>query len=169
MAEILRNPEILMKAKVELQHTIGKGNPLEESNISRLPYLQAIVKETFRLHPAIPLLLPRKVEADRIMWLHNPKGCTSSSECMGYWARPKQMDQPKLVCAGKVLGDGRRICLGLPLATRMVHLTLGALIHSFDWKLEDSVTPEDMDMEDKFGISLQKNQHLRAVPLPIRV
>ena len=64
MAELLRNPEVLSKAKTELQQVIGEGHPVEESDITRLPYLQAVVKETFRLHPAVPLLLPRKAKVD---------------------------------------------------------------------------------------------------------
>jgi cytochrome P450 len=64
MAELLHNPEAMSKAKIELEVVIGKGNSVEESDIARLPYLQAIVKETFRMHPATPLLLPRKAEAD---------------------------------------------------------------------------------------------------------
>ncbi|XVF13250.1 hypothetical protein REPUB_Repub08aG0192400 [Reevesia pubescens] len=64
MAELLRNPHVLHKAKKELDGIIGKGNPVEESDINRLPYLQAIIKETFRMHPAGPLLLPRRAGAD---------------------------------------------------------------------------------------------------------
>ena len=64
MAELLHNPGTLSKAREELEQTIGKGNPIEESDIAKLPYLQAIVKETFRLRPTVPLLLPHKVEAD---------------------------------------------------------------------------------------------------------
>jgi cytochrome P450 len=62
MAELLHNPEALSKAKLELEQVIDEGHPVEESDISRLPYLQAIVKETFRLHPTVPLLLPGKLK-----------------------------------------------------------------------------------------------------------
>ncbi|KAJ6695563.1 CYTOCHROME P450 FAMILY 76 SUBFAMILY C POLYPEPTIDE 5-RELATED [Salix koriyanagi] len=62
-------------------------------------------------------------------------------------------------------GTGRRICPGLPLAMRMLHLMLGSLILSFDWKLPDGVTPENLDMDDKFGLTLQKAQPLRAIPI----
>lgn len=56
MAELLCSPEDLSKARLEMEQTIGKGNPIEESDINRLPYLQAAVKETFRLHPTVFLI-----------------------------------------------------------------------------------------------------------------
>ncbi|KAJ4824886.1 hypothetical protein Tsubulata_007195 [Turnera subulata] len=62
-------------------------------------------------------------------------------------------------------GVGRRSCPGLPLADRMLQLILGSLLHSFDWQLEDGATPENMDMEERFGFSLEKAQPLRAVPI----
>lgn len=75
MAELLNNPEIMSKAQVELDQVIGKGNQVKESDIARLPYLQAVVKETFRLHPPVPLLLPRKAIADvEICGFTVPKG-----------------------------------------------------------------------------------------------
>lgn len=64
MTELLSNPKTMTKAKKELEETVGKGNPIEESDITRLPYLQAIVKETFRLHPSVPFLIPRKADVD---------------------------------------------------------------------------------------------------------
>ena len=48
---------------------------------------------------------------------------------------------------------GRRICLGLPLANRMVHLMLASLVHYFTWKLPDEMRPEDMDMGETFGLN----------------
>ncbi|KEH15729.1 cytochrome P450 family protein, partial [Medicago truncatula] len=64
MTELINNPEAMRKAKKELEETIGCGVPLEESNISDLPYLHAIIKETLRKHPPVPFLLPRKAERD---------------------------------------------------------------------------------------------------------
>ncbi|KAJ0843792.1 putative geraniol 8-hydroxylase [Helianthus annuus] len=61
MAELLRNPHIMTKAKEELEKVIGKGSIVKEDDVSRLPYLSCIVKEVLRLHPPAPLLLPRKV------------------------------------------------------------------------------------------------------------
>ncbi|KAM2334174.1 hypothetical protein ACFXTH_011758 [Malus domestica] len=63
-------------------------------------------------------------------------------------------------------GGGRRICSSMPLAVRMVNLMLSSLINCFDnWKLEDKVAPETMNMDQKFGLTLQKTQPLRAVPM----
>ena len=55
-----------------------------------------------------------------------------------------------------LFGVGRRICIRLPLTHRMVHLMLASLLHSCSWKLKDGVKPEDMNMNEMFGIILQK-------------
>ncbi|KAJ7564821.1 hypothetical protein O6H91_02G034900 [Diphasiastrum complanatum] len=60
MSEILRNPGVLDKARQELNDLIGTKRKVKESDIALLTYLQAIVKETFRLHPPTPLLLPHE-------------------------------------------------------------------------------------------------------------
>jgi len=44
----------------------------------------------------------------------------------------------------------------------MLPLMLGSLIYIFNWRLEDGVTPENMNMEDKFGIAIQKADSLKA-------
>ncbi|KAL4338561.1 hypothetical protein AHAS_Ahas12G0222500 [Arachis hypogaea] len=65
MAELLRNPEKLQKLKEELEHVLGKDEKqIEESHISNLPFLEAVVKETFRFHTPIPFLLPHKSQED---------------------------------------------------------------------------------------------------------
>uniref|UniRef100_A0A5B7BCS3 Geraniol 8-hydroxylase-like n=1 Tax=Davidia involucrata TaxID=16924 RepID=A0A5B7BCS3_DAVIN len=179
MAEVLQNPETLKRARAELDQIIGKGKPVEESDIARLPYLQAIVKETFRLHPPVPFLIPRKVEADvEVCGFTVPKGAQVLVNAWAIGRDPSTWANPNSFVPERFLGSevdvrghdfelipfgaGRRICPGLPLAIRMVHLMLGSLINSFDWKLEDA---GDINMEEKFGITLQKSHPLRAIPI----
>ncbi|KAM5572682.1 geraniol 8-hydroxylase-like [Rosa sericea] len=184
MAELLHSPEVLSKAQLELNEVIGKGNPVEESDITRLPYLQAIIKETFRMHPAVPLLLPRKAESDvEIEGSTVPKGAQVLVNAWAIGRDPSIWDDPDSFKPERFLGSeldvrgrnfelipfgaGRRICPGLPLAIRMLHLMLGSLIHSFVWKLEDGVTPENMNMDDQFGLTLEMAKPLRAIPIPL--
>ncbi|XP_059655475.1 geraniol 8-hydroxylase-like [Cornus florida] len=184
MAEILHNPKTLLKAKAELDQILGKGSPVEESDIARLPYLQAIVKETFRLHPAVPFLIPRKVDANvEVCGYTVPKDAQVLVNAWAIGRDPSIWTNPNSFMRERFLGTeidvrghdfelipfggGRRICPGIPLAIRMVHLMMGTLINSFDWKLEDGIAPEDMNMEEKFGITLQKAQPLRAVPVHV--
>ena len=182
MAELLHNPDKLLKARMELQQTIGKDKQVKESDITRLPYLQAVVKETFRLHPAVPFLLPRRVEEDTdLEGFTVPKNAQVLVNAWAIGRDPNTWENPHSFVPERFLGlnmdvkgqnfelipfgAGRRICPGLPLAIRMLHLMLASLIHSYDWKLEDGVTPENMNMEERFGISLQKAQPLQALPI----
>ncbi|CAN1747944.1 Cytochrome P450 76C4 [Linum perenne] len=156
MAELLRNPNAFAKAK------------------------EAIIKENFRLHPAGPLLAGFDVQ---IFGFTLPKG---SQVIVNAWAigrDPTIWDNPNSFIPERFMGSdidvggnsfelipfggGRRICPGLPLAMRMLHMMLGTLVHWFDWKLVDGVDPKSLDMEEKFGITLQKAKPLVAFPTPI--
>ncbi|KAL7150170.1 hypothetical protein ABFS83_05G092000 [Erythranthe nasuta] len=59
MAELMNNPEVMIKAQNELSDVVGLNNMIEESHTPKLKYVEAIMKETMRLHPAVPLLVPR--------------------------------------------------------------------------------------------------------------
>ena len=184
MAELLHNPEKMAKAQRELQEVLGKDGIVKESDISKLPYFQAIVKETFRLHPPGPLLAPHKAETDvEICGFTVPK---NSQVLVNVWAigrDPSTWSNPNAFVPERFLGcdidvkgrdfelipfgAGRRICLGLPLAHRMVHLILASLLHSYAWKLDDGMKPADMDMNEKLGLTLHKVQPLRAIPIKV--
>ncbi|KAL0379622.1 UNVERIFIED_CONTAM: cytochrome, partial [Sesamum angustifolium] len=181
MTELLRNPEKMSKARNELRNVAGQKEEIQESDISRLPYLRAVVKETFRLHPAAPLLVPHKAEEDvEINSYIVPKnaqvlvnvwamGRDSSVWAMPDVFMPERFLETETDVHGQhfellPFGGGRRICVGLPLAYRMVHLMLATLISSFDWKLEEGLKPEEVDMDERFGLTLQKAIPLMAVP-----
>ncbi|KAF6144595.1 hypothetical protein GIB67_006087 [Kingdonia uniflora] len=184
MTELIRNHEIMEKARLELQQTIEKDKVVEESDIAQLPYLQAIVKETLRLHPPVPLLLPHRAETEvELCGFTVPKhtqvlvNAWAISRDPDTWERPTTF-MPERFMGSDIefkgqdfelipFGAGRRICPGLPLAHRMVHLMLASLIHSYEWKLGNGMTPENLDMDDKFGITLQKAEPLQAFPTKI--
>ena len=185
MAELLRNPGKMEKAQNEIRGVIGNDGIVQESYILRLPYLQAIVKETFRLHPPAPLLIPHKAEIDvEICGFTVPKNSQVIVNAWAIgrdprtWSNPNEfMPERFMECEIDVkgrdfelipFGTGRRMCPGMQLAHRMVHLILASLLHSHGWKLEDDdVKPENMDMSEKFGLTLQKAQPLRAIPIKV--
>jgi cytochrome P450 len=58
IAELIRNPMVMKRAQTELETVVGTNRIVEEADLYKLPYLQAVVKEILRLHPPGPLLLP---------------------------------------------------------------------------------------------------------------
>ncbi|GAA0160077.1 oxygenase [Lithospermum erythrorhizon] len=185
MAEVLKCPRVMKKIQEELAQVIGRGKILEEIDIARLPYLNCIVKETFRLHPAAPLLIPRKVEEDvQVCGYVVPKG---SKIFVNTWAigrdpsvwedsllyKPERFLQCDIDVRGRdyeliPFGAGRRMCPGLPLANRMVPMMLGTMLNLFEWKLEGGLLVEQLDMEEKDGVILKKAIPLLAVPIPVQ-
>ncbi|KAH1068287.1 hypothetical protein GLYMA_03G021200v4 [Glycine max] len=182
MAELLRNPEKLEIVRKELQQVLAKGEQLEESHISNLAYLQAVVKETFRLHPPIPMLVPHKSEVDvELCGFMVPKSAQilvnvwATGRDSSIWTNPNQFT-PERFLESDIdfkgqdfelipFGAGRRICPGLPLASRTVHIVLASLLYNYNWKLTDGQKPEDMDMSEKYGITLHKAQPLLVIPI----
>ncbi|KAK4347859.1 hypothetical protein RND71_034201 [Anisodus tanguticus] len=184
MAELLKNPHTLKKAQQELAQVIGRGKLINEVDVAQLPYLRCIMKETFRIHPQAPFLIPRKAEEDVELYGYIvPK---DSQVLVNVWAigrdpslwedplefKPERFWESEIDVRGQdfeliPFGAGRRICPGLPLAIRMVPVALGSLLNTFNWKLHGGIAPKDLDMEEKFGITVAKAQPLLAIPIPL--
>lgn len=180
MAELLNNPEILKKAQEELDSVIGKNKIVEESDIPKLHYLYAIFKETLRLHPTLPLLVPHcPSETVTVGGYSVPKGSRifinvwAIQRDASIWKNPLEFDPERFIYYkydfnGNDLnyfpfGSGRRICAGIAMGERMVMYSLATLLHSFDWSLsEEDVINKYVD--EKFGIVLKKRTPLVAVP-----
>ncbi|XP_050380392.1 cytochrome P450 76A2-like [Argentina anserina] len=182
LTELLCNPETLNKAKSELSRVIGPNRKMEESDIDNLPYLQNIIKETLRLHPPIPFLVPRRAVQDtKFMGYFIPKDTQAfvNAYAIGrdpnVWTDEPDSFKPERFIGSKVeykgqhyelipFGAGRRMCAGVPLGQRMLHLTLGSLLHQFDWALGGNVTKESMNWNDNLGITMRKSEPLLAWP-----
>lgn len=185
MTELLHNPKALSKVQAELRSVIGAGKKVEEEKVDELPYLKAVIKETLRLHPPLPFLVPHKaMESCKMLGFHIPK---ETQILVNVWAigrDPKTWKDPVEFKPERFLegetaadykghhfefipfGSGRRICPAVPLVSRVLPLALGSALHSFDWVLGGGMKPEEMDMNERMGITLRKAVPLRAIPIP---
>nr|AMW36064.1 flavanone 3'-hydroxylase [Paeonia suffruticosa] len=181
IAELIRHPKILAQAQQEIDSVVGRDRLVTELDLPNLPFLQAVVKETFRLHPSTPLSLPRMAsQSCEINGYYIPKGSTllvnvwAIARDPDVWAEPLEFRPDRFLLGGEKpnvdikgnnfevipFGAGRRICAGMSLGLRMVQLLTATLVHAFDWGLPAGQIPEKLEMEEAYGLTLQ-----RAVPL----
>ncbi|CAL9232899.1 unnamed protein product [Arabidopsis halleri] len=181
MAELISNPELMKRAQQELDEVVGKDNIVEESHITRLPFLLAIMKETLRLFPTTPLLVPHRPSETALVGGYTiPKNTKIFINVWGIQRDPNVWENPTEFRPERFLdkkscdftgtdhsflpfGSGRRICVGVALAERMVLYTLATLLYSFDWKIPEGHV---LNLEEKFGIVLKLKTPLVALPIP---
>ncbi|OVA16215.1 Cytochrome P450 [Macleaya cordata] len=180
ITELTKNPKVTAKIGSELLTVVGHST-VKESDIPNLPYLQAFVKETLRLHPPTPLLLPRRaLETCQVLNYTIPKECQIMVNAWAIGRDPKTWSNPLAFSPERFLnssidfkgndfelipfGGGRRICPGVPLATQFISLIVATLVQNFEWDLPNGMNPKDLNMEEKFGLTLQKEPPLYIVP-----
>ena len=180
MSELLRNKEVMKKVDEELERELTK-NELSESDLSQLPYLNACIKETLRLHPPVPLLVPhRATETCEVMNYTVPKDSQvvvnvwAISRDPSIWEDPLSFKPERFLCSNLdfkgnsyeflPFGAGRRVCPGLPMANKLIHLILASLLRRFDWSRPNGEDLAKIDMKDNFRVVLQKEQPLLLVP-----
>ncbi|CAN1751981.1 (S)-N-methylcoclaurine 3'-hydroxylase isozyme 1 (Fragment) [Linum perenne] len=184
MTELIRNRVVMEKLLEELKTEFpNRDQLLKEADVYQLPYLTATIKETLRLHPPAPLLLPhRSPETLQVMNYTIPEGAkvmvnvwAIGRDC-SIWGDDASSFKPERFVGSSVdvrgqnfellsFGAGRRMCPGIPLAARQIPLLLANLVWSFDWCLPKGVeSAAELDMEEKFGVTLQREMPLVLVP-----
>ncbi|CAH2038008.1 unnamed protein product, partial [Thlaspi arvense] len=183
MAELVRNPRVMKKAQEQIRTTLGlKRERITEDDLDKVDYLKLIIKETFRLHPALPFIIPRetmshvkiqgydippKTQIQVNVWTigRDPKRWTDPEEFI-----PERFTNSSLDFRGQhfdllPFGSGRRMCPAMPMGVATVELTLMNLLYFFDWRLPDGMKVEDIDMEEAGNISVVKKLPLQLVPV----
>ncbi|EEF37434.1 cytochrome P450, putative [Ricinus communis] len=177
MANLLNNPQVLQKAKNELDIQIGNATLMDELDLSKLPYLQNIISETVRLYPVGPLLLPHFSNNDCTLEGYNvPKNTILFVNSWAIQRDPKLWDDAeefkpeRFECGGQddqaynyrfmLFGLGRRACPGMGLANRVVGFALGSMIQCFEWK---RVSDIEIDMIEGTGLAMPKAEPLVAM------
>lgn len=181
LSELIKHPEVMKKLQKELDAVIGLDRMVEESDLDNLEYLNMVIKETFRLHPVAPLLLPHESMEDCVVdGYHIPKASRiivntwAIGRDPNVWAEAEKF-QPERFLGSDIdlrgrnfqlipFGSGRRGCPGLQLGMVVVRLLVAQLVHCFDWELPNGMVPSDLDMAEYFGLVTTRAEHLMAIP-----
>eukprot|EP00253_Pinus_taeda_P025080 PITA_25080 len=191
MSEALRNPSVLKKLQDELERVVGLGRMVRESDLPRLVYLQAVVKETLRLYPQGPILfrhlssepcnvlgyeIPQNTQVLVNIWAIGRN--SESWEDAGSFTPERFMERVGSEVdtngdqnsAWLPFGAGRRRCPGQQLGTLVAEIGLAQLLHCFKWRLPgaDLDGPnQELDMMERFnGITSPRAKELFAIPTP---
>ncbi|CAO2836573.1 unnamed protein product [Amaranthus hypochondriacus] len=177
---LLNHPDILNKAKIEIQNEVGFERLVKDSDLNHLPYLGSIINETLRMYPPGPISLPHESTQDCIIGgYHIPKGTMLQ---MNLWAiqndpqiwedptsfRPERFEGNKIGNKVMAFGLGRRSCPAEGLALRVMGLTLAALIQCFELERVDHML---VDLTEAPEFVLMKVHPLRLLirPYPITI
>ncbi|XP_064982034.1 trimethyltridecatetraene synthase-like [Musa acuminata AAA Group] len=183
ISELLKHPEVLEKATEELDRVVGRERWVEEKEVHRLPYVEAIVKETMRMHPVAPMLVPRlSREHTTFDGYDIPAGTRVLVNVWTIGRDPSIWDAPEEFRPERFLGSpidvkghdfqllpfgaGRRMCPGYSLGLKVIQLSLANLLHGFKWRLPPGTKAEDLSMEEIFGLSTTRKVPLQAVAEP---
>nr|QNS29982.1 cytochrome P450 [Nothapodytes nimmoniana] len=165
---LLDNPQVLKKAQIEIDNHVGDQRLIDESDLAKLSYLSCIINETFRMHPAAPLLIPHQSSKEcTVGGFRIPRG---TMLVVNVWAihndhkvwrdpdkfMPERFEGLEGARDGFRLmpfGAGRRKCPGEGLAVRLIGLVLGSLIQCFDW---EKVSNEIINMAEGTGLTAPK-------------
>ncbi|CAN4114283.1 unnamed protein product [Withania somnifera] len=183
MVEMMRNPSILAKAQVEVREAFRDKITFDKTNVEDLKYLKLVIKETMRLHPPIPLLLPRECMEETIINGYTIPVKTKvmiNAWALGrdpkYWDdaesfKPERFEHCSVDFVGSnfeflPFGSGRRMCPGMLFGLANIYLPLAQLLYHFSWKLPTGMEPRDVDLTESAGITAGRKNYLYLIATP---
>lgn len=182
-AELMRNPGTMKKAQEEVRRVVGNKSKVEENDVRKMKYLGCVLKETLRLHPPVPLLIPRATRSSVTLGGYHVPAKTSVfvnawaiQRDPEFWERPEEF-VPERFENGQVdfrgqdfefipFGSGRRGCPGVSFGFASLEFALANLLHWFDWKIPETCkSGPDMDMSEAYGITCRKKVPICVQPM----
>jgi 2-hydroxyisoflavanone synthase len=194
LAELINNPRVLKKAQEEMESVVGKDRLVDESDVQNLPYIKAMVKEAFRLHPPLPLVTRKCTEECEINGYMIPKGALilfnvwQVGRDPKYWEKPLEFRPERfLENAGEgeaaavdlrgqhftllPFGSGRRVCPGVNLAIAGMATLLASIIQCFDLQVPGphgqilKGSDAKVSMDERPGLTVPRAHNLICVPV----
>ncbi|TKY69137.1 steroid 17alpha-monooxygenase or 17alpha-hydroxyprogesterone aldolase [Spatholobus suberectus] len=181
MVELIKYPKVMKKAQAEVREVFNMKGRVDETYINEMKYLKAVARETLRLHPPVPLLLPRKSgQACDIDGYHIPVksrvlvNAWAIGRDPNYWTEPERFYPERFIDSSVdhrgsnfeyiPFGAGRRICPGNTFGLIIVETALAFLLYHFDWKLPNGMKSEDLEMTEEFGLTARRKADLYLIP-----
>ncbi|PKI76332.1 cytochrome P450 78A7-like [Punica granatum] len=182
MAELTLNLDVQERLQRELDKVVrDRTSTLIDSDIAKLPYLQAVVKETLRVHPPGPLLSWARRSTSNVQFSNGMVVPANTGAMVNMWAiahDPQIWDDPDQFMPERFLandidvkggdlrlapfGAGRRACPGKNLGLAMVALWVAELVSHFDW-VQHVAHPVDLTEVLKLSCEMKHPLHVVAV------
>ncbi|KAB2012268.1 hypothetical protein ES319_D09G077500v1 [Gossypium barbadense] len=167
LLELIKHPRVMLKLQKVLERIIKK-RMVEENDLPKFEYLDMVLKETLRLYPVTPMLLPRESRIIVNVWAIGRDPNVWSNNVEEFF--PERFVNRNIELHGhdfKLIpfGSGCRVCPGRKLALITVKLILAQLVHCFDWELPGGMSPNELDMTEKFSSTLPRKNNLCAKPI----
>ncbi|KAM1050122.1 hypothetical protein ACFX13_032645 [Malus domestica] len=179
---LLNSPKTLKKVQEEIDQNIGRERAVKESDVDNLVYLQAVIKETLRLYPPGPTLLPHASNEDCVLaGYHIPANTRVLVNVWKIhrdpkvWPDPNEFRPERFFTTHSYIdikgqdfelipfGSGRRMCAGIALALRIMPLTLASLLHGFEIA---TPTGEPVDMRESMEFTNHRTSQLDVLLTP---
>ncbi|KAL2490856.1 Cytochrome [Abeliophyllum distichum] len=179
MAEILKHPKIMNRLQNEVRQVVGSEIEVAEEDLEKMPYLKAVIKESLRLHPPIPMLVPRESTQDtKVMGYHIAAGTQVIINAWAIARDPMQWENPGEFNPERFFknpsndfrgfnfeyipfGAGRRGCPGITFAMAVNEFALAKMMLNFDFALPIGVN--EWDMSEAVGSTVHKKDPLLVV------
>uniref|UniRef100_A0A0E0MTE3 Cytochrome P450 71A1 n=1 Tax=Oryza rufipogon TaxID=4529 RepID=A0A0E0MTE3_ORYRU len=186
MAELITHPDAMRNAQDEIKAVVGITSHITEDHLDRLPYLKAVLKETLRLHPPLPLLVPHEPSSDtKILGYSIPArtriviNAWTIGRDQATWGEhaeefiPERFLESGLDYIGQdfvlvPFGAGRRGCPGVGFAVQAMEMALASLLYNFDWETRvvdrrSEFGTSSLDMSEMNGLSVRLNNQTLSV------
>ncbi|XP_031284221.1 cytochrome P450 705A5-like [Pistacia vera] len=182
IAELINHPDSFNKAREEIESAVGRNRLVEESDIRNLPFLQAVVKETMRIHPHVPIIFREPHRNCNIKGFDIPGKTITLINAYAimrdpeFWDKPNEFRPERFLVYSKEeedsetkkqlfnyfpFGGGKRACPGALLSSNIVSAATAAMVQCFDFEVEGS----KFKLQAGPGMSMHLSQQLMCRPV----
>ncbi|KAI3941039.1 hypothetical protein MKW92_045315 [Papaver armeniacum] len=184
---LVRQQEIQEKLYREIRDVTGGTRPVKIADLKKMPYLQALVKETVRMKPIGPMAIPHKATKNTsLMGKKIDKGTQVMVNIYAihhnsdvfpepYKFMPERFlkdvnsdaslgDREKMESSLLAFGAGMRVCAGMDIAKLIVSFGIASLVNEFKWdSVYDGKLP-DLTEDISFILLIKNPLEARITP-----
>ncbi|KAK5638646.1 hypothetical protein RI129_012941 [Pyrocoelia pectoralis] len=158
-AHLCNYPEIQVKVQAEIDGVVGRSRLPNLDDRNKMPYTEAVIRESLRMDPVIPVNTPRRCLKDTTLGGYEiAKDTTllislwSANRDERVWKDPNVFkperfldDEGSLLKKDNIVsfGGGKRLCAGETFARQTIFLVLSGLLQNFTFEPVDGAPDLD--------------------------
>ncbi|KZV18240.1 hypothetical protein F511_28106 [Dorcoceras hygrometricum] len=179
MTELLRHPAVLKKLQNEVREVLEGKRDITDSDLEKMHYLKAVIKETLRYHVPVPFMARVARDNLKVSGYDIASGTLVIINAWAIgrdpasWSEPENFEPERFLNTpvdfrgqdfGLIpFGSGRRGCPGITFAMASVELVLANLMQKFNWDLPDGRKGEELDVMEHPGVTIHRKNPLFAI------